>query len=63
MHRKQDRSFVFKLFDISKHLRGSGTADKIKKFRRDSPSGVFTDLGRWDLRQLTASVNPNGRGR
>ena len=37
MCQKQDRSFVFKLFDISKHLRGSGSVDKIKKFRRDVP--------------------------
>ena len=35
MRRKHDRLFVFKLFDIFKHLRGSGTVDKIKKFRRD----------------------------
>ena len=47
MRRKQDRSFVFKLFDISKHLRGSGTADKIKKFRRDVPRGFL----------LTSAVN------
>ena len=37
-----------KCFDIFKHLRGSGTVDKIKKYRRDSPLGVFTDLGRRD---------------
>ena len=61
--RKQDRSFVFRLFDIFKHLRGSGTVDKIKKYRRDSPSGAFTDLGRRDLPQPPASVNPDGRGR
>ena len=35
---------VLKCFDIFKHLRGSGTVDKIKKYRRDSPLGVFTDL-------------------
>ena len=60
---KQDRSFVFKLFDIFKHLRGSGTVDKIKKFRRDSPSGVFTDLGRRYLPQPTASADTDGPGR
>ena len=31
--------------------------DKIKKYRRDSPSGVFAHLGRRDLPQPTASVN------
>ena len=38
--RQQDRSFVFRLFDIFKHLRGSGTVDKIKKYRRDLPRAV-----------------------
>ena len=38
------------------------SVDKIKKYRRDSPSGDFTDLGRQDLPQPTALVNPNGRG-
>ena len=37
MRRRQDRSFVFKLFDIFKHLRGSGTVDKIKKYHWDFP--------------------------
>ena len=55
------RRTVLTLFDISKHHRGSGTVDKIKKYRRDSPSGVFTDLGRRDLPQSMASVNPDGR--
>ena len=41
---KQDRSFVFKLFDISKHLRGSGMVDKIKKYRRDVPRGLSLTL-------------------
>ena len=37
--------------------------DKIKKYRRDSPSGVFTDLGRRDSSQPSASANPDGGGR
>ena len=41
---------------------GSGMVDKIKKYRRDSPSGVLTAFGRWDLPQPTASVNPDSRG-
>ena len=36
-----DRSFVFKLFDIFKHLRGSGRVDKIKKYRRDFPGSFY----------------------
>ena len=59
MRRRQDKSFVFKLFDIFKHLRGSGTVDKIKK----TPSGVVTDLGHRDSLQPSASANPDGRGR
>ena len=43
-HRKQDRPFVFKLFDIFRHLRRWGTVDKIKKFRRDVPREVLTPL-------------------
>ena len=31
------RPIVLKCFDISKHLRGSGMVDKIKKYRRDIP--------------------------
>ena len=34
---EHDRSFILTFFDIFKHLRGSGTVDKIKKFRRDVP--------------------------
>ena len=44
--RKQGRPFVFKPFDIFKHHKGLGTVDKIKKYRRDSPSVMFTHLGR-----------------
>ena len=62
-HTRRERLIVLKCFDIFLHLRGSGMVDKIKKYRRDSPSGVFTDLGHWDLPQPTASVNPNGGGR
>ena len=43
--RKQDRPFVFILFDIFKHLRGLYWVDKIKKYRRDNPLGIFTHLG------------------
>ena len=57
------RRIVLKCSDIFEQLRGSGTVDKIKKYRRDSPSGDFTDLGRRDLPQPPASVNPDGRGR
>ena len=39
------------------------SVDKIKKYRRDCPSGVFTDLGRRDSPQPSASANPDGRGR
>ena len=60
MRRKQDRSFVFNIF---KHHRGSGTADKIKKYRWDSPSGVFTNLGRRDSAKPKAEANPDGQGR
>ena len=40
MRRKQDRSFVFKLFDIFKHHSRSGMVDKMKKYRRDVPRGL-----------------------
>ena len=56
-------AFPFVFFKIFEHVRGSGTVDKIKKYRRDSTSGAFTDLGRRDLTQPPASVNPDGRGR
>ena len=36
--------------------------DKIKNYRRDSPLGVLTPLGRWDSPQPLASANPDGRG-
>ena len=42
MCRKQDRSFIFKVFDIFKHHRGSGTVDEIKKCRRDVPRGFLS---------------------
>ena len=57
------RLIVLTCSDIFEQLRGSGTVDKIKKYCRDSPSGDFTDLGRRDVPQPTASVNPDGRGR
>ena len=53
----------FKVFEKFKHLRGLKSVGKIKKYRQDIPSGDFTDVGRWDLPQPTASVNPNGRSR
>ena len=40
MRQKHDRSFVFKLVDIFKHLRGLKSVDKIKKYRRDIPRGL-----------------------
>ena len=40
-----DRLFLTFL-NISKHLRGSGTVDKIKKYRRDSPLGIVSHLSR-----------------
>ena len=55
VHLQASRAYiVLKCFDIFKHHRRPGTVDKIKKYCRDSPSGVFTDLG---------SVHPDGRGR
>ena len=59
MHRKQDRPFVFKLFDIFKHLRGSGTVDKIKKFRRDVPREFFSDRDRLDSRRPWSVKTPS----
>ena len=56
--RRQERSFVFKLFDIFQHLRGSGTVDKIKKYRRDIPSGVFTDLRRPRSVKTSSEIPP-----
>ena len=41
LHYRRVRSVVLKCFDIFLHLRGSGIVDKIKKYRRDSPSGVL----------------------
>ena len=52
-------SIVLKCFDILWYRRGSGTVDKIKKYRRDSPSGVFTHLARRELRRPTGSVIPD----
>ena len=40
----------------------SGTVDKIKKHHRDSPSVVFTHLGRRDAPHPTGSVHPDGQG-
>ena len=40
------RPIVLVCFDIFKHHKGSGTVDKIKKYRRDGPSGIFIQLGR-----------------
>ena len=37
--------------------------DKVKKYRRDSPLGVFPNHGRRDVPQPTASAHPDGRGR
>ena len=47
--------------DISKHLRGLKSVDKIKKYRRDIPWDSFTHLGRRDSPHPTGSVNPDGR--
>ena len=38
------RRVVLVCFDIFKHLRGSGTVDKIKKYRRDVPRGLSLTL-------------------
>ena len=56
MCRKEGRSFVFKLFDISKHLRGSGTVDKIKKYRRDNSRECSLTLAVSKLPQPSGSV-------
>ena len=60
------RRIVLKCFDIFKHLRGSGSIDKIKKFHRDVPweflltAAVGICLSLW-LRQIpTAAENPLG---
>ena len=42
MRRRQDRSFVFKLFDIFKHLRGFKSVDEIKNYRRDYLGNVHS---------------------
>ena len=60
---KQDRPFVLMFYHAFKHLRRSVSVDKIKKYHRDSPSGVFTDLGLRDSSQPRASANPDGRCR
>ena len=52
------RCIVLVCSDIFKHLRGLGRVDKIRKYRRDSPSGVFTDLGHRSVK--TPSENPRG---
>ena len=57
------RPIILTFFDIFKHLRGLKSVDKIKKYLRDSPSGVFTDLGRRDSPHPTGSVNPICRSR
>ena len=56
------RRVVLVCSDIFEQLRGSGMVDKIKKYRRDSPLGVFTDLGRRDVPQPMASAHPDGLG-
>ena len=58
--RKQYRPFVLMFCHAFKHHRRSETVDKIKKYCQDSPSGVFTDLGRRDSTQPSASANPDG---
>ena len=50
-------------FDIFKHHRRSGMLDKYTKLLWVTPSGDFTDLGRRDLPQPMASLNPNGCSR
>ena len=51
---------VLVCFDIFKHFRGSGTVDKIKKYRRDIPRDSFTHLGRRDAPHPTGSGHPDG---
>ena len=46
-------------FELFEHIRGPGTVDKIKKYRGDRPSGIFTHQGR---RLLMAVVSKNPRG-
>ena len=67
MRLRQDRSFVFKLFDIFKHLRGSGRVDKIKKYRRDflgsfyrpRPSGFASAFGFGESRRPRSVKTPS----
>ena len=39
------QSIVLTFFDIFLHLRGLKLVDKMKKYRRDNPLGIVTDLG------------------
>ena len=62
MSRSGVQRVVLVCSDIFKHLRGSETVDKIKKYRRDISRDSFTHRGRRDAPHPTGSGHPDGRG-